>query len=104
MTTRHRRPRARERGAAIAATLVVIFALTAVVALAALSGQTNLLVATNLKAATQARENAETNVHEAIYRLSRPDTDPDAIVPVLTNPDWRVGIYFTTGDTNPSDQ
>lgn len=98
------RARRRERGSALTGVLVLTFALMAVAALAALSGYTNLLTASNLRAAAGAKAAAENGINEAIYRLSLPPTDPSSIHPVLTDPDWTLGIYYTTGDTNPSDE
>ncbi len=98
-----RRARAGERGAALTGVLVLTFALMAVAALAALSGYTNILTAANLRAAAGARADAENGVNEAVYRLSLPSTDPAAILPVLTNPDWTLDILYTTGDNDPAD-
>ena len=99
-----RRARERERGAALTGVLVLTFALMAVAALAALSGYTNLLTASNLRAAAGAKADAENGINEAIYRLSLPPTDPSAIRPVLTDPDWTLSIFYTSGDTDPSDE
>lgn len=99
-----RRARGGERGAALTGVLVLTFALMAVAALAALSGYTNLLTASNLRAAAGAKADAENGINEAIYRLSLPPTDPAAIVPVLTDPDWTLSVFYTTGDTDPSDE
>jgi len=83
---------------------VLTFALMAVAALAALSGYTNLLTASNLRAAAGAKADAENGINEAIYRLSLPPADPASIVPVLTDPDWELSIVYTSGDTDPSDE
>jgi hypothetical protein len=94
----------RERGTVLTGVLVLTFALMAIAALTALSGYTNLLTAANLTAAAGAKASAENAINEAIYRLSLPDTEPAAIVPDLTDPEWRVGVFYTTGDADPSDQ
>ena len=96
--------RARERGTALTGVLVLTFALMAVAAIAALSGYTNILTASNLRAAAGAKADAENGINEAIYRLSLPPTDPSAIVPVLTDPDWTLSVYYTTGDDDPDDE
>src|SRR4029077_11162875 len=79
-----------ERGAVMAAALILMFILVGVGGLAALAGYTNLITATNLRAVGGARASADANVNEALYRLSLPDTDPLAIVPVVTDPNWHL--------------
>src|SRR2546422_3282246 len=61
------------------------------------SGYTNLLTSTNLKLATQARNTAEAGVNEAIYRLSRQEGQPGAIIvpDPPTDPNWQVQIRPT---------
>ena len=97
-----RRAGGKERGAALTGVLVLTFALMAVAAVAALSGYTNILTASNLRAAAGAKADAENGINEAIYRLSLPPTDPAAIKPVLTDPDWTLSIFYTTGDSDPA--
>jgi hypothetical protein len=92
-----------ERGVVLAMALVVIALLMGIGSTALFSGYTNLLTSTNLRIATQARAMAEAGVNEALYRLSRQETDPAVIVPDLTNPNWQVEIDFTSADSNASD-
>ncbi len=92
-----------ERGAVMAAALILMFILVGVGGLAALAGYTNLITATNLRAVGGAHASADANVNEALYRLSLPDTDPLAIVPVVTDPNWHLDIRYTHADTDPSD-
>jgi len=92
-----------ERGVVLAMALVVIALLMGIGSTALFSGYTNLLTSTNLRIATQARARAEAGVNEALYRLSRQETDSAVIVPDLTDPTWKVEIDFTSGDNNASD-
>jgi hypothetical protein len=92
-----------ERGVVMALVLLVMTLLLGVGATALYSGYTNFQISTNLKLASQAKAQAEANVNEAIYRLSRQETDADAVAPDLTDPTWQVEINFSSGDTDASD-
>lgn len=92
-----------ERGVMMAMVLVLMTLLMGVGATAIYSGYTNLQTSTNLKIASRAKAQAEANVNEAIYRLSRQETNVDAIVPNLTNAAWQMEINFISGDTDGSD-
>ena len=92
-----------ERGVMMAIVLILMTLLMGVGATAIYSGYTNLQTSTNLRIASRAKAQAEANVNEAIFRLSRQETDPDAITEDLTDPTWQVEIDFTSGDTNASD-
>jgi hypothetical protein len=92
-----------ERGVIMAMVLVLMTLLMGVGATAIYSGYANLQTSTNLKLASRAKAQAETNINEAIYRLSRQETDADAIIPDLTSATWQVEIDFTSGDTSAAD-
>ncbi len=97
------RPGRRERGSALAGTLVVLYALMAIGALAYVASFTNLRTAHNIRTGAAAQARAERGVTEALYRLSLADTSAEAIVPAVTDPDWQLDVAYTSGDTNASD-
>lgn len=96
-------PRQNERGVALVVVLSVVFLLMGVGSTALFSGYTSQLTSTNLRIAARARTHAETGINEALYRLSRQETDPVAIVPDLSDSNWRVTIDFTNDDNNFAD-
>jgi hypothetical protein len=87
----------------LAGALVIMALLMGVGSVALFSGSANLSMSTNLKLATRARATAEAAVNEALYRLSRQETQPEAIVPDLTDPNWQVQI-MPNGASNPPTQ
>jgi hypothetical protein len=95
--------RREEQGIVLVIVLTVMMLLMGMGLTSLFSGYTNLFTSINLKNATQARNTAEAEINEAIYRLSRQEGQPGAIVPDLNNPDWQVEIDFTSGDSNASD-
>src|SRR5712691_4344826 len=92
-----------EQGIVLIVVLIVMVLLLGMGLTSLFSGYTNLLMSTNLKLATQARNTAEAGVNEALYRLSRQEGQPGDIVPDLSNPNWQVEIDFTSGDSNAGD-
>src|SRR5713101_6059841 len=97
------RPWHDEQGIVLVVVLIVMVLLLGMGLTSLFSGYTNLLTSTNLKITTQARNTAEAGVNEALYRLSRQEGQPGAIVPDLSNPNWQEEIDFTSGDSNASD-
>src|SRR5215831_9272690 len=93
-----------ERGVVLALVLVVMVLLLGIGLTSLFSGYTNLLTSTNLELSTVARNRAESAVNEAMYRLSRQEGQPGAIVPDLSKADWQVEIDFSQGDSDASDR
>lgn len=85
-----------QRGAVLAAALVIMVLLMGIAAIGSYSGYTNLLTSTNLRLATKARATAETNIDEAVYRLSLPPGTNGVITPDLSTPNWSIGIAFSS--------
>lgn len=92
-----------ERGIVLAMTLVVMVLLMGMGSISLFSGYTNLITSTNLKFASRAHTTAEAAVNEALYRLSRQETQLGAIAPNLTDPNWQVEI-MPDGSSNPPAQ
>lgn len=92
-----------ERGIVLAMTLVVMVLLMGMGSISLFSGYTNLITSTNLKFASRAHATAEAAVNEALYRLSRQETQLGAIAPNLTDPNWQVEI-MPDGSSNPPAQ
>lgn len=92
-----------ERGIVLVVTLVVMVLLMGMGSISLFSGYTHLVTSTNLKFTTRARATAEAAVNEALYRLSRQETQPEAIALDLTDPNWQVEI-MPDGSSNPPAQ
>jgi len=92
-----------ERGVVLVLVLVVMVVLLGMGLTSLFSAYTNLLVSTNLRLSTNARDRADTAVNEALYRLSRQEGQPGAITPDLSDPNWQVEIDFTSDDSNTAD-
>ena len=92
-----------ERGVVLAMTLVVMVLLMGMGSISLFSGYMHLITATNLKFATRAHVTAEAAVNEALYRLSRQETQLGAIAPNLTDPNWQVEI-MPDGSSSPPGQ